>query len=208
MLLYSYLIENYEAGEPIFTVDIDINGVSDDNIRRQFKTLTDQGKIRRFENGVYYIPKKTRLKGGGALSSEKVAYNKYICRHGEYIGYYSGYTFANQLGVSTQVPYKREIVTNNISAVVKEVEVGSQKYLVRKARVPVTNDNYKVLRFLDLLKGIDEYADEERAIVRSRLMNYVKDCHITREQIDKYIVCFPIIIYKNMYEMRLEHVFA
>lgn len=208
MLLYSYLLANYEAGEPIFTIDIDISGISCDNVRRQFKTLTDQGKIRRFENGVYYIPKKSRLKGGGSLSADKVAYNKYICRRGDYIGYYAGHTFANQIGISGQVPYKREIVSNNISATVKEVEIGTKKYIVRKARVPVTNENYKVLRFLDLLKGIDEYADEDKMVVQSHLKAYVKDCHITKEEVDKYIKNFPLVIYKNMYEMGLEYVLA
>lgn len=208
MLLYSYLIENYEAGEPIFTVDIDIKGVSDDNIRRQFKTLTDQGKIRRFENGVYYIPEKTRLKGGVFLSPDRVAYNKYICRKGNHIGYYSGYTLANQMGISMQVPYKEEMISNNLSAAVKEVEIGGQKFIVRKARVQVTNENYKVLRLLDLLKGIGEYADEDREIVAARLKQYIEDCHITRREIDRYIKHFPLIIYKNIYEMRLEYVFA
>lgn len=208
MVLYSYLVDNYEAGEPIFTIDVEVNGISSDNLRRQFKTLTDQGKIKRFDNGVYYIPKESKLKGGGCLSSEKVAYNKYICRHGEHIGYYSGYTFANQIGISVQVPFKREIVTNNISASMKEVEVGTQRYVVRKARVRVTNDNHNVLRLLDLLKGIDEYADVEKSETQSRIECYVKDCHITREEVDRYIKYFPMVIYKNIYEMRLDHVFA
>lgn len=208
MLLYSYLVNNYEAGEPIFTIDVEVNGMSGDNIRRQFKTLADQGKIKRFENGVYYLPEETRLKGGASPSPDRVAYNKYIYRKGNYIGYYAGYTLANQMGISLQVPYKEEIVSNNASAVVKEVEVGGRRFVLRKARVHVTNENYKVLRLLDLLKGLDEYADEDGEVVRIRLKQYVEDCHITRDEVDRYIKHFPITVYKNIYETRLEHVFA
>ena len=60
-MLWSYISENYSPGEPIVASDIDI-GLSEVNKRRQFKLLTDSGKLSRFENGIYYIPKKDNMK--------------------------------------------------------------------------------------------------------------------------------------------------
>ena len=110
-MLYEYLCSNYKPNEPIFVADVSLP-VSNVNLRQMFKILCDSGKIRRFDTGVYYIPKESRLKGGVPLGADTVARYKYISRNGRVDGYYSGYTFANQLGVTTQVPYMVEIVSN------------------------------------------------------------------------------------------------
>ena len=123
-------------------------------------------------------------------------------------GFYSGYTFANQLGISTQVPYVKEIVSNNASARVKEVQVRNKKILLRRARIPVNNDNYVVLQFLELLKDLDQYYDIEFEAVCERLSKYVKDENITKVDIDRYITDYPDKIYKNIYRTGLFSVFA
>ena len=125
-MLYEYLLANYKANEPIFVSDIDLP-VSDVNLRQMFKTICDAGKIKRFDTGIYYIPKASILKGGVPLAADEVAVAKYIIRKGKVDGFYSGYTFANQLGISTQVPYIKEIVSNNASTRVKEVNVRNKK---------------------------------------------------------------------------------
>lgn len=207
-VVLEYVMKNYKTGEPIFLADIQLNNVSDESIRQNFKKLTDSGKLMRYDSGIYYLPKITRLKGGYCPSADIVARYKYIYRKGEVIGYYSGHTFANQIGISTQVPFKTEIVSNNFSAIVRDVKIGDETFTVRKARVPVTKENYKVLQFLDLLKDIDEYADEDENMVRNQLYEYIKRNEICREQIDRYLTYFPLKIYKSIYEMRLEYVFA
>ena len=40
-MLYDYLKENYEPGEPIFSGDIELPGLSEENLRYHFKKLTD-----------------------------------------------------------------------------------------------------------------------------------------------------------------------
>ena len=103
-MLFERLKMQYEPGEPIFVEDVSIEGVNRPNLLQQFKTLADSGKIVRYEKGVYYIPKRTRLAFAAGPSSETVATRKYVERRGKTIGYYSGATFANFIGVSWQVP--------------------------------------------------------------------------------------------------------
>ena len=206
-MLYEYLLANYKANEPIFVSDIDLP-VSDVNLRQMFKTICDAGKIKRFDNGIYYIPKASILKGGVPLAADEVAVAKYIIRKGKVDGFYSGYTFANQLGISTQVPYIKEIVSNNASTRVKEVNVRNKKIILRRARTEITNENYVVLQLLELLKDLEQYYDISFENVCERLKKYVKTENIKKADVDKYIGNFPDKIYKNIYRTGLYNVFA
>ena len=71
--VYNYILEYYKAGEPIFLSDIKMSEVSDETIRQQLKRLADAGKLMRYEAGIYYLPKKTRLKSGYKPSADVVA---------------------------------------------------------------------------------------------------------------------------------------
>ena len=79
-MLYDYLIDNYQTNEPIFVADIELP-VSDCNLRQMLKALCDSGKIRRFDTGVYYLPKSSILKNGVPLAADEVAVAKYIFRN-------------------------------------------------------------------------------------------------------------------------------
>lgn len=126
---------------------------------------------------------------------------------GRIMGYYAGHTLANKLGISMQVPVKEEITSNNMAAIVREVSVGDRVYIVRKAPVEVNRDNHIVLQLLELLKDIEEYSDDEQA-ARQQIVDYIGRFQITREAVDQYIIYFPLKVYKSIYEMRLENVFA
>lgn len=206
-MLYEYLLENYQPNEPIFMADIDLQ-VSSNNLRQMFKNLCDTGKIMRYSNGIYYIPKQSKRKGAVPFAPEKIALYKYILRRDGIEGYYSGYTFANQMGITTQVPVTIEIVSNNASAIRREVNLYGQRIILRRPRTKVTEGNVRVLQLLDLLKDIQKYADDEAEDVAEKIVKYVKTENISREQFDKYISLYPDRIYKNLYEMRLYNAFV
>ena len=207
-MLYDYLTKHYDEGEPIFTEDICIDGMNRPNLLQLIKTLTDNGKIARYEKGIYYIPKKTRLNAIVGPSPETVAKYKYVSRLGKTNGYYSGHTFANIIGLSEQVPMKKEIVTNNAAAIVREVSIGRQKFIIRRTNVMISEDNVKTLQFLDLLKNLDVYLVENNDQVREIIRKYCMTNSITRESIDKYIRAYPDSTFRYYYEMRLSDVLA
>lgn len=206
-MLYEYLKLNYRPNEPIFVSDVKLP-VSDVNLRRLFKDLCDSGKIRRFDKGIYYIPKQSRLKGGVPLGADAVVRAKYVSRKGKIEGYYSGYTFANQLGITTQVPYAIEIVSNNASSRFREVELKGRRVVLRKPRTEVTEKNFRVLQLLDLLSNIKQYSDEDMDDVSLRVRTYIQSEGISKDDVDRYIGEYPDRIYRNMYEMRFFDVFA
>ena len=206
-MLLDYLKSHFGPGKPIFTSDAEPLGLSAGNLRQQFKKLVDAGELSRFEPGVYFLPDKNHEYY--PLSTNMVAEYRYITNGEDVYGYFSGYTFANQLGICLQVPYKEEIVSNNATAIVREVKVGNIPFVVRRSKIPVTRENRNVLQLLDLLKDVEEYTDYEcedeapdlirRHIIRNK---------IRRSDIDKYIEDFPLKTYKSIYDLRLTDVFA
>lgn len=206
-MLYEYLIERYKPYEPIFSSDIDI-GLVGNSLRPKLKELCDSGKLCRYDAGVYYLPGKVKLKGLVPISANTVARSKYISRFGKVRGYYSGYTFANQMGFSLQVPYVQEIVTNDASAKVREVDINGQKFIIRKPKATITDENYLVMQFLDLLSDIDKYTDVGSDVVLTKLTSLVKDEKISKEMIDSYIGLYPTKVYKNLYETGVVYAIA
>ena len=58
-------------------------------------------------------------------------------------------------GINLQVPVTVEIVSNEASAKVRDIDIKGQTIRLRKPRAKVTEENAKVLQFLDLLCEID-----------------------------------------------------
>ena len=206
-MLLEFLKSKFGPGKPIFTEDAEPLGLSAGNLRQQFKKLVDAGELSRFEPGVYFLPDSNHEYY--PISSNMVAEYKYITDGDEIYGYYSGYTFANQLGLCLQVPYKEEIVTNNTTTIAREVKVGKIPFYIRRAKVAVTKENRNVLQLLDLLKDVEEYTDyccEDEApdIIRRHILRN----KILRADVDKYIENFPLKTYKYIYDLRLYDVLA
>lgn len=207
-MLYEYLTSHYGPAEPIFFSDIHVNGISRSAISQQMTKLCNENKIKKYDTGIYYIPKKSRLSNNVGINADIVAKYKYISRKGQINGFYSGNTFANQIGISTQVPNKIEIVSNNVGAKIKEVPIGKRTFIVRKSTVNIDRSNVYVLQLLELLKNIDAYLDDDYNIAREKIKTYIKIHNISRTDIDKYIREYPVNIYKSYYELRLDDVFT
>lgn len=206
-MLWKYISDNYSPGEPIVASDIDI-GLSEVNKRRQFKLLTDNGKLSRFENGIYYIPKKSLLGGNVAIPPEVVVEKKYISRNNKIMGYYSGYVVANKIGISTQIPFVQEIVTNEMGNPIKRLDYNGRTFVVRKSRCEITEENVCMLQFLELLKDIEIYSELTKEETKAKLSAYVFNKSITKEKVDTYLSLFRDKVYKSIYEMGLSNVFA
>ena len=159
------------------------------------KSPTANRKV--FHGSIYHTRRYKPERNGGNQRREE--------RGGSH---YSGGTFANLIGISFQVPAKIEIVTNNIAAIVREVSVGKQRFIVRRSNVPVTNENAGVLRLLELLKNLDSYLDCGYAEAREKIKAYSLANIITKRDVDRYIRAFPDSTFRFYYEMRLDDVLA
>ena len=77
MTLYEYLLQQYGTNEPIISADIVFKNYSRPWVMKQLKSLCEDGKLIRFEKGIYYIPTDTVF-GKSILNPRKVIEKKYI----------------------------------------------------------------------------------------------------------------------------------
>lgn len=188
MTLFESLLQQYGVNEPILSSELSFGGYSRPWIYKQLNQLCEEGKLVRYEKGVYYIPTQTPF-GKSLLNPRKVIERKYISQKGETVGYYSGITFQNQLRLTTQMPNVIEVYTNNETTRSRDVYIGKQKVRLRRARTRITAANADVLSFLELMNDLtsDLLNDEKKAIIA----RFISDRKITRKDISTYAPVFP-----------------
>ena len=202
--LYEYLQKNYKQNEPIFLADLQIEGMSQENLRQQMKKLTDAGAVKRFDKGIYYLPKKSIFKSGSVLSPDKVLEYKYLKdKGGRRCGYISGLVFSNQMGLTTQVPMVYVVVSNKATNEYRETTLAKTRVIVRKPKVSVTDANYRVLQLLDLLKDVDVYSEITGKALQRRLYQYMSDVGIRLSDMEPYFPYYPDKLYRNLVETRV-----
>ncbi|MBQ8296941.1 MAG: hypothetical protein IJX77_04080 [Ruminococcus sp.] len=196
-MLYQYLIETFGYNEPIFTSDVQYKEYSKIWVAKELTRLCETGQLIRYERGIYYIPQTTPF-GNSVLNPNKVIERKYLTENGERIGFYTGITAFQRIGLSTQMPNVPEIQTNNENSKLRRVKVGSQEVILRKARVKITNRNSSVLQFLEMMNSAAAgYFDEERKEI---LRNWMQKMNITRQLVTEYAPFFPDRVMRNLVE--------
>ena len=201
--LYGYLKKIYSENEPIFLSDIDIKDMKPVYVRQQIKKLTEDGRIKRFDTGIYYLPKKTMFKSGSALSVDDVIRKKFLYDGNVQCGYLCGMFLANRLGLTTQVPATYEVCSNKATTEYRDTQLGSFRVILRKPYVEITEKNINALQFLDLMKEVVDISEIEGSELTDRLVNYLTAKGITFESLKPYVQFYPDRIYKNMYKVGL-----
>ena len=146
MVLYNYIREHYKEAEPIFFSDLEREDITRSALNQQLKKLCDKGLLEKYDVGVYFIPKKTLLNSTIGPNADMVARYRFISKGNNIDGFYGGNSFANQIGISTQVPQVVEIVSNNTNSSDREVRIGNRRFYVKKPIVQITKENVYVLQ--------------------------------------------------------------
>ena len=206
-MLYNYIKEHYKEAEPIFLADLLIKNITESELNWQLKELCEKGSLQKYDEEVYYIPKKSKLNLAVGPNADLVARYRFISKGDNVDGFYAGNTFANQIGISTQVPYVIEIVSNNVSND-GDILIGNRRFVVRKPVVPITKENVHVLQMLELLVKLDAYLDCSYEEAKEKFAEYISVYGITKSDVELYIKEYPKSALKYYYELGLEHVLA
>jgi hypothetical protein len=203
MILIDYLLKKYGTNKPIITEELSIPEISYDNLRKQLSRYNSQGILEKYSQGVYYIPKETIL-GRSTLSIDDVINRKYITNDNDIYGFYSGLSFYNKLGISTQVPFVYEIVTNKEKSRVREITLKNQKIILRKPYVKINKNNYLENQFLDFINNANSNDLSDNI---DMLKNYIKDNNLNKNVILDLITYYPSKTSKKLIESRLLYEF-
>ena len=195
--VYRYIENNYQLNEPIFLSELNIPGMKAVSVRQQLKKLTESGRLKRFDTGIYYIPKKSMFRSGSTLSVDEVIRRKYLTDGENCCGYVGGILFANQLGMTTQVPRAYEIYTNKATTEYRETKLANLRVILRKPYCAIDEKNAVMLQFLDLLKEIVDISEVDGEELTNRLISYMKKKSIGFENMRQFLPYYPERIYKN-----------
>lgn len=196
-MLYDFLLETFGQNVPIFLSDIQYKEYSEIWIKKELTKLCGDGKLMRYERGIYYIPVKTPF-GNSILNPNTIIERKYLSDKGNHIGFYTGITALQQAGLSTQMSNIPEIQTNNENSKLRRVKIGNQEIILRKSRVPINNDNIFVLQFLEMMNCTSSnYFDDER---KAAIKDWLRKRNISQELVTKYAPYFPDKAMRNLIE--------
>ena len=146
--------------KPLFIEDFVNEETNYDTAKTLLSNYVKSGDIKRYSQGIYYIPTKTIL-GYSTISFESIIERKYISDDNKVFGYYSGMSLLNIIGLSSQVPNIPEITTNNEATRKRKVKIGKRSVIVRRSEIEINNDNYLYLQFFDIFRYGDQKAIED-----------------------------------------------
>ena len=197
-MLYDYIISNYQKDEPIFLAELP--GKSRESVRQEMKKLTDEGKIERLYNGVYYRSYTTILGTKGKVSVDKFVQKKYLNANGETSGYITGIQLANMFGFTTQNPSCYEVCSNEASTKQRKFDIDGRQIIVYKPVTDISKGNKGTLQFLDLMSTIDKYSEISGDEFNAKIRAFILKVGVDFEQAKQYISLFPDRVYRNIYE--------
>ena len=164
------------------------------------KRLTDEGKIERLYNGVYYRSYTTILGTKGKVSVDKFIQKKYLEVNGKTSGYITGIQLANMYGFTTQNPSCYEVCSNEASTKQRKLDIDGRQIIVYKPVTTVSKENKGALQFLDLMSTIDKYSEISGNEFSKRLREFVAMAGVNFELVKTYISLYPDRVYRNIYQ--------
>lgn len=197
-MLYDYIVANYAKDEPIFLAELP--GKSKEIVRQEMKKLTDEGKVERLYNGVYYLSYRTILGTKGKVSVDKFIQKKFLEVNGTTSGYITGIQLANMFGFTTQNPSCYEVCSNEASTKQRKMKIDGRQIIVYKPVVRVSKENKGALQFLDLMSTIDKYSEIRGEEFSAKLSAFITIVGVDFELVKRYISLFPDRVYRNIYQ--------
>ena len=197
-MIYDYIAERYEKGEPIFLSELP--GKSRGYLRLEMKKLVDEGKLERLSNGVYYLPYTTILGTKGRVSMKKYLEKKYLSKKGKTIGYVTGIQLANQYGFTTQNPSCYEVCSNEATTRQRKQIIDGNTVIVYAPTVEITEENKTAIQFLDLMSTIDRYSEISGDELKRKIRRFIEINKVDYEVVKQYLPFFPNKVYRNLFE--------
>lgn len=155
-------INSKETGSPIYTSSLAeiLANQNDMDIRKAeaavsvvMKRLMDRNfisNLRCYQKGIYYKTAVTPF-GEVQINKESLIYNKYLSNNR---GYESGYMLLYKIGLTTQIPNERLIVTNHAKdcqRIDKALGV-----IIKPPKTTIDENNIKYFQILDVIDLLDK----------------------------------------------------
>lgn len=162
--------------------DFEMESQNQSAVVKALNRMAATGEISKLSKGKFYKPRKTQF-GELKPSAYQIA-KDYIECNGKLIGYITGYSAYNALGLTTQISSYIQIGTNKSRRAVKR-----DKYTISfiMQQNTITKKNIEILRILDAIRFIREIPATTPNEACIRLKEIIKD--LNDEQKEMLVKC-------------------
>jgi len=149
-------IDNMPPGQLFGYQDLPVYAKSPSAVIKAIGRMVTSEKLKRFSKGKFYIPKQGKL--GLRKPSDSELIRSMLYKNGRLFGYITGLSLYNRLGLTTQLPRTITIACNGGR---QEKELGTIRIKTIVTRLPIQEENIKLLQYLDVLKDIKKIPDSD-----------------------------------------------
>jgi len=153
----------------VFTYsDFDVQVSSKDAVVKALNRMAASGKISKLAKGKFYKPRRTQF---GALQPSPYQIAKDLLeQNGEVVGYFTGYSAYNNMGLTTQIPATLQIGSNKYRRAIKR-GMYNISFILQPNKI--TKQNIELLRILDAIRFIKEIPATTPDDACSRLISII-----------------------------------
>jgi hypothetical protein len=168
--IVEYKIDRFKSGYVFTYNDFFISVDKVNALKKALSRLVASGKIVRLSKGKYYKPKEGII--GDLMPDEYQIVKDLLEDEGKLIGYLSGFSAFNKLGLTTQVSNTIQIGTN-----IDKKSIKRGKYTIRfiRQRNTINKDTIFILQILDSIRFIKRIPDANINTSCERLKNIIQD---------------------------------
>ena len=131
------------------------------------------------------------------ITADDVMNKKYVQNGNNVYGIYSGVKLQNEFSVTSQMPDVVEIVTSNGEMKCRKIEIGGRKFVLRKARCPISKSNASAYKILQLFDDIGTQTKLD-GLVKERIVEFIVKNKISTKELMDLAKVFPIKVKKYL----------
>lgn len=174
------LVENFQPDYVFTYQDLNLPMERSESVIKMLNRLVSEGVIAKISKGRFYKPKQSVF---GALKPKQEEIVKDLLeKDGEIIGYMTGYSVFNRLGLTTQVPNIIQIGAN-VRKNKKKRGLFTISFVLQLN--PITKENITLLQLLDAIRFIKEIPDATINQSCKRILAIIRE--LDKEETEKVL---------------------
>lgn len=164
--------------------EIPLKGLAKDEAKKDLRRLIENGSIKRFGSGLFYLPSKDPSE---TPTVQEAVSKRYITNGTDVYGFYYGRGFISHLLL--QKPSDQlDLYTNSATSNKKSVFCLGRRLTIRKPYYPINRQNAALNAFLTFLTVM---TIDEIAVNYSILANYIRQEHLSAQDAVDLLEKFP-----------------
>lgn len=190
------LEKRFKSSEPIFIQEIyqTLNQYSHQTVFNMINQAINDGYLKKCTKGTYFLRNEDEV----IPTIEKIVEKKYIKDGDNVFGIYGKTRLDLKLGISNQVPYIFEVISNKATRDLRWTKIDDYPILLRKPRCQITYKNQYAYSLLEFFNGIKIYEYQENTLAQSLINEYIKNNNITKNDILLLGNYFPARAIRNL----------